>query len=51
MGWLHERGLISSWRDYDEMPLRMWSDARMLMEHEAKAQQQQQKKPPAGRRR
>lgn len=51
MAWLKEHGIISSWRDYDDMPLRTWSDARMVMYAEGKAQQQKRQRPPAGRRR
>lgn len=35
MGWLKERGLISCWADYRNLPARVLHDARMVMYHEA----------------
>lgn len=35
MTWLKEHGLISSWRDYEAMPLEMLEDARLLMRADA----------------
>lgn len=35
MGWLRERGLISSWEDYRNLPAGVLHDARMVMYHES----------------
>lgn len=44
MGWLHERGLVSCWQDYLDLPLGVLIDARMIMHHESIARQADLKK-------
>ena len=34
MNWLHDRGLISSYGDYVELPVTVLDDARILMDAE-----------------
>lgn len=39
--WLHNKGMIASWRDYENMPQPMLDDARLLMEGEALQQKRE----------
>lgn len=39
MTWLHEHGVISSFADYEDLPLVVLEDARMVMLAEAQRQE------------
>jgi hypothetical protein len=35
MRWLAERGVISSWQDYEALPVKVYDDCLIFMEAEA----------------
>lgn len=49
MIWLGGNNLISSWQDYDDMPLGLLMDARLLMEYESAVQEKARRSNGVGR--